>query len=324
MRSIVLPAGAVLLMLTTGCLREELPVPARVAGAAVEAQVCVGADYGDQVWYDIGTNTEVSRNSKFAWDLAFEGHANGWQVRLNSSRLMRAIGSGQTDITLATDTAGYGPGWQIDMAGGSRDSVALGDWREGHQVYVVDMGYNASGLPAGLMKVQVLSVDASGYLVRTARINGTGMQEVTVPKDAQRRFVHFHIISATSPVIAPPDGAYDLVFTQYTTLFHEPYMPYLVTGILNGFSGVRVSELISTDLESVSLDDTLAHPLSAMEDVVGYDWKEYSFNTSSYVIYTQQVYIVQDAEGFFHKFHFVDFYGPSGQRGCPTFEVITF
>ena len=34
------------------------------------------------------------------------------------------------------------------------------------------------------------------------------------------------------------------------------------------------------------------------------------------------VYIVQDAEGFFHKLHFVDFYSHLGVAGCPRWEVV--
>src|SRR5690606_3942500 len=122
--------------------------------------------------------------------------------------------------------------------------------------------------------------------------------------------------------IAPPDGQYDLVFTQYTYQFYDPYMAYIVTGAVNGFSGLRVAELTTGDFISVSLADTLAHPFRTAEDAVGYDWKEYSFETSSYVIYPDHVFIVQDNDGYFFKLHFTDFYDDAGQRGCPKFEVV--
>ncbi|HEY0978324.1 MAG TPA: HmuY family protein [Flavobacteriales bacterium] len=324
MKAIGTLGGAAVMLLVSGCLRDELPVPRRDPGAAVAAQVCVGPDYGSQVWFDIGTNSEVARNSKMAWDLAFEGDASGWQVRLNSARSMRAIVTTQTDITQPTDTNGFASGWRIDHPEGSRDSTAVGDWRSHGRVCVIDLGFNAFGAPVGLRKLQVVSVSDTGYRIRIARLNGSDLQEIDLSKDPQRRFFHFLFSSAEVVTIAPPDGRYDLVFTQYTTQFYDPYMPYMVTGVVNGFSGLRAAEWITSDFAAVSLDDTLTHPMGAAEDVVGYDWKEYNFNTSVYDIFPDHVFVVQDAEGLYHKLHFVDFYDENGQRGCPKFEVVSF
>lgn len=314
----------VVMITGTGCLRDELAVPQRDPGPVETAQVCVGALYEDQIWYDLGTRSEVARNSKMAWDLAFEGHADGWQVRLNGSRSMQARITAQTDIAQPLDTAGFGVDWRVDHPEGSRDSTAIGDWRGQGRVYAIDLGYNSFGARIGVRKLQVVAVDDAGYTVRVARLNGSEVQEVVVPKDPQRRFVHFVMGSAAVVTIAPPDGEYDLVFTQYTTQFYDPYVAYIVTGVVNGFSGARVAEIITPDFASVTLDDSLTHPFSRAEDAVGYDWKEYNFDTSTYDIFPDHVFLVQDARGLFHKVHFIDFYGPTGQRGCPKFEVVSF
>jgi hypothetical protein len=34
------------------------------------------------------------------------------------------------------------------------------------------------------------------------------------------------------------------------------------------------------------------------------------------------VYIVQDAEGFYHKMRFLEFYSSTGEVGCPQFEIV--
>lgn len=313
-------APAIAALLLTGCVKEELPVPKKPH--AQQGMAHIGTDYGAQVWYDLGTNSVVSVNSKMDWDLAFACAPDGWQVRLNSARNMRARRTGQAEIAQATDTASYGSTWKIDLPNGNPDSLAFGDWRAEHPILAVDMGYNAMGLPLGLRKVQVIDVSAGSFQFRTAAMDGSGVQEFTVQKDPARAYVHFSFTSGSTVSIAPPLGAYDLVFTQYTHQFYapEPYQAYLVTGAVNGFSGARVAQL-SGDFASITLGDTLAHPFSTDEDVIGYDWKDYSFDNNGYVIYDDQVYIVQVSEGRFFKLHFTDFYNDQGQRGSPRFEL---
>ncbi|MEZ4806757.1 MAG: HmuY family protein [Flavobacteriales bacterium] len=306
----------------SGCLKEELPVPRAPRGDAVSVQVCIGADYGAQLWYDIGTNSVTAQNSKQDWDLAFAGGADGWVVRLNSARYMRVVRTGNTDLAQSTDTTGYGPLWRVDHNEGSLDSLAIGDWRSTNEVFVVDLGVNNFGTPLGLRRMKIVSVDASRFTIRFALIDGSGEQEFSIQKDPSRAFVHFSILDGVQRTIAPPDGQYDLVFTQYTYQFYDPYTAYLVTGAVNGFSGLRVAELNTSDFNSIALRDTMEHPFNREEDAVGYDWKEYDFDTSTYEVHPEHCYIVQDREGGFYKLHFVDFYSETGLRGCPRFEVV--
>ncbi len=306
-----------------GCMKEEVPVPKKERGNAVEGVVHVGPDYGLQVWYNLATNAVVSTNSKMDWDLAFECAPDGWQVRLNSARLMRVHRAGQTDIAQPTDTAGFGNTWKIDLPNGRPDSMAIGDWRTEHPVLVVNMGSDVQGNSIGLRKVQVTGVTASGFQFRAAAMNGTNVQEFTVQKDPSRAYVHFSFTAGATVTIAPPLGTYDVVFTQYTEQFYapDPYLAYSVTGVLNGFSGIRVARL-TADFNTVTLNDTLAHPFTTDQDGIGYDWKDYSFDTGNYEVYSNKVYIVQNHHGYFYKLHFIDYYDAQGQRGSPTFEMV--
>ncbi len=185
------------------------------------------------------------------------------------------------------------------------------------------MGYDISGQPMGLRKVQFTSVDADNFQFRTANLGGTDEHVFTVQKDAARAYVHFSLQAGGTVQIAPPLGTYDMVFSQYTEQFRppDPYQAYLVTGAVNGFSGVRVAKLTG-NFNEVTLADTLAHPFTTDQDAIGYDWKEYSFDSGLYEVYSNKVYIVQDREGYFFKLHFVDYYDDQGLRGSPTFEVV--
>lgn len=317
-------AAAILLgsMLLAGCMKDELPVPRAPRGDAAEYAVHVGPDYNLQVWYNLADGMVVSQNSKMDWDLAFESAPNGWQVRLNYSRLMRAHAS-NAPMEQPADTVGFGNTWKIDLPDGRPDSVALGDWRNGNPVCILDLGFNTLGLPMGLLKIQVQAVDAARYQFRVANMNGGGLREFTVEKDQSRPYTHFSLTTGTVVNIAPPRDQYDFVFTQYTEQFRppDPYQAYLVTGVLNGYSGARVAQLTG-DFNQVSLDDTLAHPFSHDQDIIGYDWKDYSFDTGQYEVYSDQVYIIQDRSGYFYKLHFIDYYDDLGRKGSPKFEVI--
>lgn len=323
MRSAIVIGGVLAVFAFSGCVKEEIPVPKK--SHLVEGVAHVGVDYANQLWYDLGTNSVVSQNSKMDWDLAFQCGPDGWQVRLNYSRLMRAHRTGQVEITQATDTTGYGNTWKIDLPNGRPDSMAIGDWRAEHPVFVLDMGFNVIGFSMGLRKVQIMSVSASQFEFRSAAMNGSDVQTFTVQKDPARAYVHFSFTTGGTVTIAPPLGSYDMVFTQYTEQFYapDPYLSYIVTGTVNGYSGARVAQLTG-DFNSVTLADTIAHPFSTDEDIIGYDWKDYSFDTGHYEIFSNKIYIVQDSEGYFFKLHFIDYYDAQGQRGSPTFELMRY
>ena len=323
MKAISTIAGVIAMALLASCVKDELPVPKQPRGDALVGSATIGSDYSQQVWYDLGTNSVVSTNDKMAWDLAFNCAPTGWEVRINSSHFMRAVNTGQTDISQPTDTTGFGPRWDIDLSDGDVDSLAIGDWRTDHPILLIDMGYNVIGLPVGLRKLQVLAVSASSYQFQLANVDGSNVQAYSVQKDPTRSYVHFSITAGSAITIAPPLGTYDLVFTQFTKQFYapDPVIPYLVTGAINGFSNIRVAEVIG-DLAAITLDDTVAHPFSRAEDAIGYNWKDFSFGTSSYAIYPDHIYIIQDTDGLFFKLHFIDFYSPDGLRGTPTFELM--
>jgi hypothetical protein len=150
-------------------------------------------------------------------------------------------------------------------------------------------------------------------------LDGTDIQAITVPKDASRSFTCYRFSSGVVP-IEPLRTSWDLVFTQYTHQFYEPFLPYIVTGVLSS-TETRVATVRGRSFQEVMLADTVQFPFSSARDAIGYDWKTYSFETASYTVDQDKIYIIQDAEGYFHKLRFLDFYNTLGQVGCPRFEV---
>jgi hypothetical protein len=309
-----------LTMFLAGCMKDELPVPAQPRGEGQELEVCLGAGYNDQLWMDLLSGSTVSLNGKEAWDLAFESAPAGWHVMLNGSRLMTAWNIGPVDITQPIDTNGMAAARRIDAPSGDMDSTAIGDCRNSNNVYVLDLGYGSLGQWYGIRKVRVMEVTSDRYVFQTARQDGSDLDTVVVPKDPTRAFTSFSFSAGVIPV-EPERGTWDLVFTQFTHQFYEPFLPYIVSGVLSAPS-TRVSQIDGGTFENISLADTIDHPFSSARDAIGYDWKEYSFETSSYTVRSNRTYIVQDAEGYYLKLRFLDFYSDVGQVGCPRFETV--
>ncbi len=319
-RSIILLALATL---ATSCIKDELPVPAVPRSEAQEVQLCMGQGYQQQYWLDLSSGQVVRENSVMAWDLAFESAPDGWRIMLNGGRLMMAWNSGESTIGAPLDVYAVALEGSIDSPNGHPDSTAFGDWRSSSTVYVLDMGYDGEGNVLGHRRVRPISVDASGYTVEVAMADGSGATVVTIPKDGQRSWVHFKLGQGVVQV-APPNGAWDIVLTRYTHIFRDIDLPYLVVGAFIDGTTTRVARVTGTTMASVSLADTLQFPFRQERDAIGYDWKEYSFETSSYTVDIGIVYIVQDAEGVYHKLQFLDFYNAMGQPGCPSFTMARF
>ncbi|MBL0128332.1 MAG: hypothetical protein IPP83_12970 [Flavobacteriales bacterium] len=313
-------AWVVMSVLLAGCMKDELPVPKTPRGNAATYQFCLGEGYGQQLWFDLGSGTVVSDNARTVWDLAFESAPDGWRVFLNGSRLMTAWDIGAVDLEAAHDTVGMHAGRRIDAPSGRADSTAIGDWRGTGHVYLIDRGYGANGESLDPIKLRMTGVSTTAYSIEYAQLDGSGRIAFTVNKDPLREHTSFSFSTGVLPV-EPVIGAWDFCITQYTHQFYEPYLPYLVAGMLTPHS-VRVAEIDGMDFAAVALSDTLSSPFTGERNAIGYDWKVYSFETSSYSIVPRRSYIVQDAEGFFFKLRGIEFYGPQGQTGCPQFEVV--
>ncbi len=307
-------------LLSTGCIKDELPVPAVSRGEAMEFQFCLGDGYQQQYWMNLSTGQVVSENSLLAWDLAFQSSPDGWIIMLNGGRLMQAWNSGANAIDAPMDVYSVALNGAIDSPNGHPDSTAIGDWRTNNAVQVIDMGYDGNGNVLGHRRIRPISVDADSYVLEVSNADGSAAAMVTIPKDPQRTWVHYRIGVGVVQV-SPPIGEWDVVLTRYTHIFVDLDLPYLVVGAIMDGSTTRAAKVRGTTFETVALADTIQFPFHTERDAIGYDWKEYSFDTSSYTVEPDVVYIVKDAFGGFHKLQFRDFYNDMGQPGCPRFAI---
>lgn len=312
-------------MVLSSCMKEELPIPAPEPADAQAGSICMTPTYQDQVFFDLGTNSVISSNQKEDWDVAFATGSNDAYVVLNAARLMRAAVSPYQQLDQVTDTLSVSGQFNIDVSSGNTDSLAVDLTQDMGKVIVLDMGYNHLGLHLGMYKMVVESHDATQYQLRFAPLQDAGSGSIlNVQRDRNTILSYASLLDGVEVFIEPERGTYDIVFTQYTVYFDDPGTQYLVTGAISAREGVRVAQFNNTDLASVELIDTLANPMSSAIDVIGYDWKEYDFDLSLFVTDPSIVFILQNAQEEYYKMRFTDFYGPTGQKGCPQFEVLPF
>jgi hypothetical protein len=318
------------LVFLTSCFKEDEKVLPHPAGDVKTDTIEMGVYYKYQVYFDLGTGQAVSSNLKSDFDLGFECGSEGWRVILNTSTFMTAGDAGIISFGQPVDTAGMV--FRFDASSGNTDSLALGQWFNvqgddtvsNQHVYVINRGLDENGFALGMRQLIIDSLAGGTYYFRMANLNGSSPKAYSVSKEEGYNYKYFTLkFGGASKYIEPPKEAYDLVFTQYTTLLFtdlgEPY-PYLVTGVLLNRNKVEAVKDTLHTFDNVTLSDAMSLDFSRTMDYIGYDWKHYDFDLGSYTVKTNLLYILRDTEGLYYKFRFIGFYNAQGEKGYPVIE----
>jgi HmuY protein len=311
--------GSVLLF-SASCRKSEIAIEPLERGDVITASVDMNSDYKQQLFYSLSENAIVSSNLKTIWDIGFECGSTGFHIKTNTSKAMSVYNTTQTIFTAVNDTNGLSENRNYDSPTGNLDSTAFGNWQTNKPVYIVDRGYNETGAQLGYKKVQILSVTANEYTIKIADVNGSNEVTVIVPKNTSKNFVSFSFNSNSVVNVEPDKENYDLLFTQYTHIYNDPFSIYLVAGVLINSNKVKVAQVFDTPFTDITVNDTITHPFKNYQNTIGFNWKTYSFVSSSYTVDINKCYIIKDVKGFYYKLHFIDFYYSSGLKGVPKFE----
>lgn len=314
--------GGLLLLLLTACFKEDDQLELSILTTGVDDV------YTLQTWFDLGSGQEMHKAPYTAWDLAFAADESGWQVRLNSAKNMRVGNAGSVSFQSVGDATGLE--MRFDDSDGDADSTAIRSWfqiEEGdtlysNAVFVVDLGIDLNLNALGYRKMQLQKVDADGYHIRYARMDGSDESEVVILKNPDYNFINFSFENGSVVQKEPPKTDWDLLFTQYTTMLYdgnEPY-PYLLRGVL--INPFRVSVAVDKELkfEQIEQADVQQLQYSNAWDAIGYDWKYYDFDQQTYTVNTSVNYIIRDHSGSYYKLRFVAYINSQGERGYPVFE----
>ena len=307
----------IVLAISFGCEKDELPKPFSGESSANTIQVTMGSDYGNQLFFELSSASIVSQNNREIWDLGFACGTDARHIILNSSKFMALSKTAATDLNAVSSSTPVT--WIYDDQSGEEDSSAFYNW-ELDKVYILDRGVSTLGQQIGKMKFQLTSIDEGGYTIQWASsLNSQTIQTAFVPKNEVYNFTFFSFTSNQTVSVEPPKQQWDLCFSSYTYVYDDG-TPYLVTGVLSNRNLTRVVE------SEVSFDDIdFAYAETAVYtteiDIIGYDWKFYDFDLATYVIQYDKVYVLKSVEGLYYKMRFLDFYDQNGNKGAPSFEL---
>lgn len=328
-------SAVVLVMLLTlsSCFKEKPLAPPNTTGIGQTTVIEMGPEYSNQYFYSLKTNSVITQNSRFAYDLLFECNTNRFNVWLNTAKFMSAVKTNKTDLKTVTisDTAGLD--FHFELGAFDTDSSALGIWWDtlvtapstDERVYIISLGRLADGTMAGFVKMKFNNFVGDSYSVSFCGISDTAYQTVYVQKDDMRNYRYLSFgTGATVDNIEPDKTTWDLCFTRFTILFYDPYLPYEVTGVLNNPYKVQAYMDSTLDFSSITITDFNTNRLLTRRDAIGYQWKSIATiqNLGTYSLNPHYTYYIKADESEYYKLHFFQFDNASGSHGYPGFEFV--
>jgi HmuY protein len=302
-----------------GCIKEEKPVlPIPVDLSLVKSKISLGTDYRYQAYYNLEKDSMLSRNLKFDWDVAFDAsNTEGVSLYLNSAKYMFASSVTNGNFETLRDTMGFFKNRRWD-ASNRPDSPAIGSIKLLDKFFVIDRGYDAVGDAAGFVKLKFEAINDKKIKFKYANLNDSKDTQVEIARTSTYNLVYFSFKTGAEVKVEPPKDNWDLQFTQYIHTFTDPYLPYLVTGVLiNPFNtAVAVDSLVGFGKIDRTFSQTMTFKTNL--DAIGYDWKEYI--NGVYATKSKYTYVIKNSKNTLYKLRFTDFYDAQGVKGTPRFE----
>ncbi|NJN33060.1 MAG: hypothetical protein HC817_01210 [Saprospiraceae bacterium] len=203
-------------------------------------------------------------------------------------------------------------------AANNPDSAAIGQISDKNNQFWIDKGYDINGELLGIAKIYIENATPTQYIVRYFSDISQSEKTLVITKDTTRNFMYLSFTKNSLVDIEPPKQDWDLHFTQYIYTFTNPYLPYLVTGVLiNPYKTVvAVDSTVSFDVVDRNFAQKM--PLKNSLDGIGYTWKD--FSDGFFTVKPKYVFIIKTQRGFFYKLRFIDFYDEKGTKGTCRFE----
>jgi heme-binding HmuY-like protein len=316
------------------CFKEDKLVLPHEPGDVTTVVIPLTMDYHNQVYYDLEMNELVAISERSEFDLNFCCNDTSTIIRLNTANFALAAETNYHNLEDVVDTTGLV--WYFDKSDGNPDSLAVNNWINiieidtaySSKVWVINRGMSPLGINLGLIKIKFNSLVNGTFNFTFSNMDNSELTHTSVTKNTEYEYVQYSFseknINQTEPI--KPD--WDLLFTQYTTLLFTDEgksYPYLVTGVIQKYTGTSVALDTSLVFKDITISDTSLFDFSASFDKIGYDWKELIGDVNTGNIYYQvklnNTYIIKDKNSFYYKLRFVNFYDhETGEKGYPTFE----
>jgi hypothetical protein len=312
----------------SSCFKEK-PIKAPVIITSGVYVADMGLNYTKQLYFNMQTGQFVDSNSKYDYDMAFDCGFT-YNIWINGANLALVWHTGKTNLQAVTFEDTVGTAWHEELGSGIPDSNAIGQWQTGlvstGQVYIINRGIDSLGNSLGFAKMQMgdFSTGTNSYSVTFCNMDNSNLHTVSVPKANNKNLV-FLSFNAGGVVhdFEPVNTNWDFIFTQYSVYFGPPNnIPYKVTGVLTNPSQTYAYFMDSTsNFDSVTLKNVVQSKFTTTRDNIGYTWKTYSFNTSSYTVDSHYISIIKTGNGQYYKMRFLLFYNEQGVKGYPEFQL---
>lgn len=274
----------------------------------------LGVDYRKVSGFKLQAERSVLFPAFDAWNVVAGNRNGNFFIELNSALLMQFALTDYTDVNTPVsiqelDFLADLPQWQTDTLNFKQACLS-------EKLIILHLGFTLDGQPKGYAKLQCSSgLNQVQFFLYS--MQGTPLDSFLIRTSDMPAYYAFD----TKQFIEYPNlSEFDLIFTRYTHVFPDPYMPYMVTGVLSANPLLRLAVDTTHDFQAISLQDTVSYKWTNTRDGIGYDWKKYSFTAQTFEILNKRNYIIRTPEGWYYKLRFLDFYDSAGNKGYITFE----
>ncbi|MAN26705.1 MULTISPECIES: T9SS type A sorting domain-containing protein [Mesonia] len=297
--------------------------------AQTQVDLSMGAGYENEVFYDFSSNNSQTFTAS-DWEIAFlRTSATNMAIRINDGIGIQVFEASNSENDWETIDVANEANWtplynsDQDWFVGAFDNASETSSPFGYGWGVYDM---ASHTVQGTI-IFVLKYDENtyrklfieeylgGYTFKYATWdNSTSTwsedttETVSNSNNPDRIFNYYNFTTGSEVIAEPASTDWDLKFTQFTTDY--PYnggtMKYVVTGVLN-----HPNTIIAKSVESGNGNPNNQNYLSEI-NTIGYDWKEYDYQASTYNVDDEKYYYVKDTiNNEVFRLHFTSFEGSS-------------
>lgn len=299
------------------CELPEQPYPAPI-GLATES--AMGPGYENVVYFSLESDTALLIRPRDAYDLRWAPSFSAFGLRLNSSGFGQFKRSETYDFNAVLDTVQFDGTWQWSMEGAALWDQDLGhwtDWSEGvwSPVFAVLPGIDATGSVRPMWRIQMCTL-LDGIRIRFAPFNEPANVD-SVSWNASEGTQFLRLNRGTVPRMQIEPAEWDFLMGQYVDQASVPgsseIVPYVVRGVL--IPPGRAASRTQRAWNDLPAEWAYAEALEQRTNTVGYDWKYYSFTSSSYITDTNSIFLLERPDASRYALRFLDFYNNQGQRG---------
>ena len=291
--------------------------------AQTNDSVSLNSSCSHQSFYNFNDG-EIANVDNTNWDLAFSSGGYGSAIRINSQAGVElyvypngdindwnsvditnisnwpSIINSDTTWTIGAFNATSDPTNSLDLGWGVYSTIT--HHITGDSIHIIKLSNG------DYKKLQMIKLSSGVYDFKYANIDGSNEVTTNVSKSnyTSKNFGYYSITNNNELDREPTSSSWHILFTKYVTEIY-PGMNYGVTGVLTN-KNIEVAKAENVDLTNVSHS---GYSFSSQINTIGYDWKSYNMNSSSYDITDSLCFFVKDDQGSIWKLQLTGFEGNS-------------